>query len=294
MVQAGNEAGFGSDRTEADGQRVFWNPDGDSLRDRLWIPPRPDRFRTMFYSYMKYHTMISTTEIGWEQSGVARVGGILAVGNVPWVYEKFSGYPVTRVRARAGRFVTAYGATAEQRRQSRVELWRAQSKFVDGIFYPEYAGRATYVCAVTPRGIQAFSADFKKFVANLRQLPGVDSDAIARYIAAGPETKLSGDLDRTVQASPVEHGIGFRLRIPYRVPALLDVAVNGHSLQESATDGYQAWYADGYTQLQINVPPEKTRKADLFVVTCAYDGNEVRTYGFEPPAAVQQQLRAQK
>jgi hypothetical protein len=89
----------------------------------------------------------------------------------------------------------------------------------------------------------------------------------------------------------LQHGIGFRLRIPYRSPELLDVAVNGHTLAESATDGYQAWLADGYTQVQINVPPEKSRDADLFVVTCAYDGRERRNYGFTPPAAVLEKLR---
>lgn len=294
MVRAGNEAGFGSDRTEADGQRVFWSPDLDPLRDRLWVPPRPDRFRTMFYSYMKYHTMISTTEIGWEQSGVARVGGILALGNEPWVYEKVSGYPVSRVRARAGRYVTSYGQDAQQRRQSRVELWQAQRKFVDGILYPEYEGRATYVCAVTPRGIEAFDADLKAFVGKLQKVPGVNASAVAKFVAAGPEVRLSGDVDRTVQASAIQHGIGFRLRIPYRAPKLLDVSVNGHSLVESATDGYQAWYADGYTQLQVNVPPEKTKNTDLFIVTCAYDGNERRSYGFEPPEAVRRQLQGKK
>jgi hypothetical protein len=39
--------------------------------------------------------------------------------------------------------------------------------------------------------------------------------------------------------------------------------VNGHTLAESATDGYEAWYADGYTQVQINLPPEKTKTIDL-------------------------------
>ncbi|MES2697008.1 MAG: M14 family zinc carboxypeptidase [Verrucomicrobiota bacterium] len=294
MVHAGSAAGFGSDRAEADGQRIFWSPDHDSLRDRTWIPPRADRFRTMFYSYMKYHTMISTTEIGWEQSGVARVGGLLAVGNQPWVYEKMSGYPVTRVRARAGRFITSYGENATQHRRSRVELWEAQRKIVDGIYYPEYEGRATYVCAVTPQGIAAVDADLKKFVSNLQKLPNVNAAAIGKYIAAGAEIRLSGEVDKTTQAPAIQNGIGFRLRIPYRAPKLLDVAVNGHSLKESATDGYQAWYADGYTQLQINVPPAKTKNADLFVVTCAYDANERRTYGFEPPAAVMKQLQNKK
>jgi hypothetical protein len=291
MVRAGQEAGYGSDRAEADAQRCFYNPDHDYFRNRLWIGPRPERFRTMFYGYMKYHTMISTTEIGWEDSGVARVSGILALGNKPWLDEKFSGYPVTRVRYRAGRFITAYGQTAAQRRQSRVELWTRQVAFADGMMYPEYEGRANYVCGVTPKGIAALDNDPVKFIANLRQLPGVNADAIERFVKVGPEYKFTSDPRTVKSGKPVQHGIGFRLRVPYRSPELLDVAVNGHSLKESATDGYQAWYADGYTQVQINVPPAKSRKADLFVVTCAYKSNEQRTYGWTPPSAVLRQLQ---
>jgi hypothetical protein len=291
MVRAGQEAGYGSDRAEADGQRVFWHPDLDSMKDRLWIPPRAGRFRSPFYGYMKYHTMISTTEIGWEESGVARVAGILALGNTAWVDERAPGYPVTRVKAQAGRYLTAYGTTATERRESRVELWQAQGRFAGGMLYPEYAGRASYVVAVTPKGATALDADTARLVANLRAIPGVNADAVERYIAAGPEIRLSGDHTPRGESPRVQHGIGFRLRIPYRAPELLDVAVNGHSLRMSTTDGYQAWYADGYTQVQINVPPERTRAADLFAVTCAYDPREQRSYGFEPPAPVRRQLR---
>lgn len=291
MVQAGIAAGFGSDRAEADAQRCFYNPDHDMFRSRLWIAPRPQRFRTMFYGYMKYHTMISTTEIGWEESGVARVSGVLALGNKAWVSEKFSGYPVTRVRARAGRFITAYGRNAKERRQSRVELWTRQPAFADGMMYPEYAGRATYVCAVTPRGMAALDNDPAKFIANLRTLPGVNADRIERFVKLGPEFEFTSDPREATKGEPIAHGIGFRFRVPYRQPDLLDVSVNGHALSVSATDGYEAWYADGYTQVQIHVPPEKTRAMDLYVVTCAYDGREPRSYGWKPPEAVTQQLQ---
>ncbi len=292
MVKAGVEAGYGSDRTEADGQRVFWNPDLDVLKDRTWIPPRADRFRTMFYSYMKYHTMISTTEIAWEQSGVARVMGIMALGNKQWSDEKFVGYPVTRVKARAARYITAYGSDATERRESRTELWPAQGKYVDGVLYPEYAGRTSYVVAVTAAGVAALDANKEKFVEKLRKMPGVDADAIERYIKTGVEVRLSGDHDQSPgESARIQKGVGFRFRIPYHAPELLEVAVNGHALKESATDGYQAWYAEGYTQLQINVPPEKSREADLYVVTVAYNPKEERTYGFEPPAEVTRQLK---
>ena len=290
MVRAGQEAGYGSDRAEADAQRCFWNADHDALRNRLWIPPRPGRFRSLFYGYMRYHTMISTTEIGWEQSGVARVCGVLALGNAPWLDEKTPGYPVTRVRARAGRFVTAYGATATQRRESRVELWRKQVNFADGMLYPEFDGRSTYVCAVTPKGMSALDADPGAFVANLSRLPGIDAGALARFIALGPEHRLTARPGPSPKGAPIRHGIGFRLRLPYRAPELLDVALNGHALNPSATDGYDAWYADGYTQVQINVPPAKTEAADLYIVTCAYKPDERRAYGWTPPEAVLREL----
>ncbi len=291
MVKAGVEAGFGSDRAEADAQRTFWSQDNDSMKDKLWVPPRPGRFRSPFYGYMKYHTMISTTEIGWEDSGAARVAGVLALGNATWVDEKVPGYPVNRVKSRAGRFITAYGTTASELRASRTELWQAQGRFMDGIVYPEFAGRSSYVCAVTKKGADAMDADKGKFVAKLRQLPGVNADAIEKYLNKGPEIRLSGDHELEVTGAPLQHGIGFRLRIPYRAPELLDVSVNGHSLGKSETDGYQSWYADGYTHVQINLPPEKTKQADIYVVTCAYDPRETRRYGFEPPAAVQKQLQ---
>ncbi len=291
MVKAGVEAGYGSDRAEADAQRCFYNPDHDYFRSRLWNAPRPDRFRTLFYGYMKYHTMISTTEIGWEQSGVARVSGILALGNKAWVDERFSGYPVTRVRARAGRFVTAYGETATQRRQSRVELWPRQVNFSDGMLYPEFEGRSTYICGVTPKGLAAIDEDPATFSDNLRELPGVNADAITKFFALGPEHRVTANKRILTTGEPIQHGIGFRLRIPYRSPELLDVAVNGHTLPQSATDGYEAWYADGYTQVQINLPPAKTRAMDLYVVTCAYKPNEQRSYGWTPPEVVARQLR---
>jgi hypothetical protein len=293
MVKAGQEAGFGSDRAEADAQRCFWNADHNELQNKLWIRPRPERFRTPFYGYMKYHTMISTTEIGWEASGVARISGVLALGNKVWVDEtSLVGYPVSRVRARAGRFITSDGKTAAERRRSRVELWQAQGDYADGMLYPEHEGRATYICAVTPKGKAMLDSDLTKFVANLKQVPDINAAAIERFIKFGPEHRSSADHRVSTKGAPVQHGIGFRLRIPYRAPELVDVALNGHSLGQSETDGYEAWYADGYTQLQINVPPEKSRNMDLYVVTCAYQGDERRTYGWKPPEAVMRQLQA--
>lgn len=291
MVRAGEAAGYGSDRAEADAQRLHWIEDLAPFRERLWQPARPDKFRTPFYGYLKYHTMISTTEVGWEASGVARVMGIIGIGNASWGDESAPGYPVNRLKWRAGRFVTAWGGRADARRESRTELWRKQDGFSDGIFYPEYAGRLTYVCAVTPAGSAVFDQDPRRFVANLRSLTGVAADAIGQWLAAGPEMRVTVDSGKTATAGRVQHGIGFRLRIPYAAPVILDVSVNGHPLRDSASDGYQAFWADGYTQLQVNISPEKSREMDLYVVTVTYDGRQEREYGFVPPEAVRRQLQ---
>jgi len=292
MVRAGQESGYGSDRAEADAQRTFWGQGYDVLADRLWTG-RP-LFYTAHYGYTKYHTMITTTEVGWEESGVARNRGLLALGNHPWLDELTSGYPVNRVKAFCGHFVTAYGRTAAARRRSRTELWQAQGGYGQGMLYPQIAGRDSYVCAVTPAGIWALDPDFGRFIANLRGLPGIRADVIEKFVKAGPEVKLAVEAPKNPGAgdgTAVSNGIGFRFRIPYRHPEMLDIRVNGHLLAASETDGYQYWWADGYTQLQINVPPEKTQAADLFVVTCAYKPDVERNYGWTPPREVLERLR---
>lgn len=294
MVKAGQEAGYGSDRAEADSQRLPWGPTYDGLSDRFW-GGRP-MFYSAHYGYAKYHTMVMTQEVGWEESGLARTRALFALGNRTWVDENTPGYPVDRVKSLVGTFVTAYGRTAVERRRSRVNLWQAQGGFGQGLLYPQTAGRDLYVCAVTSAGIEAMSSDTGRFVSNLKKFPRVRADVIEKFIKAGPEIKLAHVAPRLSPSRvslPVAHGIGFRLRIAYRNPELLDVRINGHLLAASAVDGYQYWYADGFTQLQINIPPEKAQGQDLFIVTCAYKPDVERSYGWRPPMAVLEQLASE-
>jgi len=43
-------------------------------------------------------------------------------------------------------------------------------------------------------------------------------------------------------------------------------------------DGYQTWSGHGGTHLQVNVPPAKV--GPVHIVTCRYDGQEERPWGF--------------
>lgn len=283
MIAAGREAGFPSDRFEADAQRTFWGPELAPLGRKLWhgLP----LFYSAHYGYAKYHTMVITQEVAWEQSLVARMKGLMSIGNGPWLDERVAGYPVNRMRHFVGHYVTAYGRTAVERRASRVELWNQQSDFALGFLYPQTVGRESLVVAT--------SAAAKRSVAtnDLRAVLGEGAGEVERFIQAGPELKIAMELPNeqllaATTETQVTHGIGFRLRLPYRAPAQFEVRLNGVALQPDAGDGYESWLADGFTQVQVNVPPGKIPPHGLYFITCGYTPNEARPNGWMPPAEV--------
>ncbi len=289
MIDAGLESGYPSDRFEADTQRLYWGPAVGAQAKQFWLG-RPN-FYTAQYAYAKYHTLLSTLEIGWEGSGVARVRGLLEIGNGRWQDEPVCGYPVDRVKSFVGHFVTAWGRNAEERRDSREELWNSQANFTQAILYPQTDGRDTYVVALDSEAAGLLDSDPGVFVDRIKELPGVNAEVIETFVEAGPEIKLAvAPGAANAERVPLKHGLGLRLRLPYRNPKLLDIRLNGNRLDLSPTDGYQSWTANGYTQVQIQVPPEKAAEASLFIVTCAYVPEVQREYGWQPPAEVVQRL----
>lgn len=150
MIAAGVEAGFPSDRGEADAQRLHWIPGLGKAEGQLWLG-RP-QFYTAQYSYLKYHTLVGVMEVSWEESGVARAKGLLRIGNQVWDGENISGYPVNRVSSFIGRYVTPWGRTAKEIRESRTELWQKQARFSYGIIYPEIEGRDSFIVGLTNKG----------------------------------------------------------------------------------------------------------------------------------------------
>jgi zinc carboxypeptidase len=289
MIDAGLESGYPSDRFEADTQRLYWGPAVGAQAKQFWLG-RPN-FYTAQYAYAKYHTLLSTLEIGWEGSGVARVRGLLEIGNGRWQDEPVCGYPVDRVKSFVGHFVTAWGRNAEERRDSREELWNGQANFTQGILYPQTDGRDTYVVALDSEAAGLLDSDLGVLVDRIKELSGVNAEAIETFVEAGPEIKLAvAPGAANAERVPLKHGLGLRLRLPYGNPKLLDIRLNGNRLDLSPTDGYQSWAANGYTQLQIQVPPEKAAETSLFIVTCAYVPEVQREYGWQPPAEVVHRL----
>lgn len=290
MIQAGEEAGFPSDRFEADAQRSFHGPVMNPIADRTWRG-QPN-FYTAQYGYAKYHTMVSAFEIGWEESGVARLRGLLNIGNTHWQQEPVEGYPVNRVKSFVGHFVTAYGTDAAQRRRSRVELWQNQGHYAQAILYPQTDGRDTYFVATTPTAAATFSRNIDEFLAAASTREDIRFESLQKFVRRGPEVILAVDKARHQEEpdAPREHGIGFRLRLPYRQPTINRVGLNGAPLEPSPTHGWQSWFANGYTQVQINLPAAVSAERDLFLITCDYTPDKVRRIGWTPPQQVLDQL----
>jgi hypothetical protein len=287
MIAAGLATGAGADRFEADAQRGFWGPAMNPINGRVWLG-RPN-FYSAQYAYAKYHTMTVTCEVGYEQCTLARLQALLKIGNDVWESENRPGYPVDRVKGFTGHFVTAWGRTARERRDSRIALWQGQARFSQAILYPQFDGRDTYICATTPEAAQVLTKDRDAFLEKIAAIPGVDGAAVRAFAEEGPEIMLAVDAaaaGESPEENPLRHGIGFRLRLPYPNPKLLDIRLNGHLLDEDPEDGYQSWSGNGYTHVQIHVPPEKAVQSELFIVTCAYKPDIQRTFGWRPPEAV--------
>ena len=290
MIAAGVAEGYPSDRFEADAQRAYWGPAMNALTQYTWRG-RPN-FYTTQYAYAKYHTMVAALEIGWEASGLARTKGLLRIGNGTWPTRNRPGYPVDRVRSFIGHYVTAWGDTAKQRRTSRAELWQVQPRIHQTILYPQTEGRILYIANFGTNSNQYIDVAPQKSAELLKDAPGVDAAAIKAFIDAGPEVKLAtfSAFDRKAEFVPIENGIGFHLRIPYRNPELVDVRVNGHELKADRRHGYEIWFGVGFTHLRINIPPAQSRKQNLYIITCAYRADVKREYGWTPPAEVLKNL----
>jgi hypothetical protein len=294
MIVAGNEAGFPSDRFEADAQQLIAGPGMEAAAGQFWRG-RP-QFYAAQYGYLRYHTMIGALEIGWEASGLARTRGLLAIGNGVWDGEFLPGYPVERVKGFIGHYVTATGSNASERRRSRVELWQKQAHMSQGVLYPQTEGRDTYFVGLTEAGVELLDGEVEDVLDRLDADERFHGPAIRAFVEAGPEIKLAmekGGGRGALRDGRVEHGLGVRLRLPYRDAEIVDMRVNGHLLQpDSLVDGYSVREGNGYQQVQISIPPEKSKGMDALVVTCAYRSDESREYGWTPPTAVLEKLKA--
>jgi len=293
MDEAALTEGFPSDLLEQDAERLFWGPELDGIAHQLWLGrPRP---YAALYCYSKYHSLTLASEAMWTRSGFLRHRRLLQIGNHVWPGEHDPGYPTRVVLSNTLHLLTAYGATAAERRRSRVELWGKQRGILHGMVNPQKAGIVAYLCATSSQAAARLGdRTLRGFLSGLGACPGMDAAPIRALFAdyptgagqwgAQPNLYLTGGEDMASGAYPIEHGLALRVRIPYPEARLLDLRLNGHPVPSSETDGYLTWRAKGFVYVQVNVPPRRTRTEDLFIVTCRYDPGERRVEGWRPAA----------
>jgi hypothetical protein len=281
MDAAAEAEGFPSEKLEQDAERAFWGPDLDSISGKLW-DGRPHYYAAL-YCYDHYHSLTLASEILWERSGVLRHRRLLQVGNETWPGEYYPGYPTRVIAKNEFHSVVAYGQNAAARRRSRVELWAKAGQITQGIANPQTEGLLLYLCATSPEAARKWLAapTLVEFVAGLASRPGVDAAVVRQDLAGYPDgpgqwgaaanLALQGGGTAPGAASPLEHGISMRLRLPYPRAQVQTLRLNGHPIALSETNGYLLWSARGNTYIQVNVPPERSRIDELFVVTCRYD-----------------------
>jgi len=299
MDEAALEEGYPSDTGECDAERIFFGPGLANMQSRCWIGQ--PRFYGATYAYYHFHTLISASEVGWERSGVLRHRRLLQIGNERWPGEYYPGYPTRIILGNTHARITAYGRTAAERRRSRVELWNRQGEFTFGTLDPAVEGKAMCVLATTAAADKAYFPNpvLKTLLERVQKHPHLDSEAIARFATGWPagqnhpepwlalqrrkaeseikkKTSQNGTHDNN-PPTPIQHGLCLRLRLPYQKAQISDLRLNGRVVPPSETDGFLTWVARGCTYIQINIPPERLSKEDLFVMTCKYDPGEKRS-----------------
>jgi len=283
MDEAALAEGYASDWQESDAERIFWGPELDSMSEKVW-GGRP-RVYAATYCYNLYHTIIAASEVCWERSGLLRHRRLLRIGNEVWP-KYYPGYPTRVIMSNHYHMITAYGTTAAARRRSRVELWNKQRQLAHGHADPSIEGKILYVCATTPAAARRWLRDktLKEFAARLAEHPRIHVQPIQRFVEGWPRGQnhpqaflpIQGGAAAAEQAAPIEHGLSLRLRIFSDRARLTELLLNGYPVARSETDGYLQWAARGITYIQINIPPERLRRDDFFVVTCAYDPGRKR------------------
>ena len=251
-----------------------------------------DRFESSIYAYLKCHSMIILPEIGFDELPVECIKGLFDY--VDNLHPRFhNGLPVDNIfTAWGGVMVQSYGIKPGERRNSRVDLWRKNPGIHVWQLNPQTTYHASYAVAFGREGIEEFFGEVEPshiLKTNVGQTFNSRMDnekfcwsAIGEFVKLGPGRHYSNGnlIDTNFKNLPVikppQHGITLASDIPIAQKhevKMLDVRLNGFPLQKSSIDGYELVKHEAGHRLFINIPPEKAKNLNLFIVTYAYDSD---------------------
>ena len=223
-------------------------------------------------------------EVGFEESLIARTRRALQIGHERWRGERYEGYPTNQVGIWTLVAVSAWGTTAQERRQSRCELWQKSPQLTYGTAGPIPRDSIIAYVATTPAaGSRLRFQKLPDVMELIRGNPRFDADALADAAQHTSATGFGGNkyhVSATGEdVEPIRHGLVIRLLVPYNDAEVTEIRLDGHPIEESATDGYQIRRNPG-TIVEIAIPPSKV--AEFHIASCSYASPTPRRAGFRP------------
>ena len=297
MIDAGNRAGWGYMQIDVDSQRLIW---GEAMgkNQRSYCEMGQPYYSSAHYGYFKHHTMPYMIESTWCDMVVEPIKGLLEAANKGLTAGPIDDFPVNRVKTNYALHLEAYGTTKAARRDSRVKLWQKQKYFLVGSSYPETANYRLAVAAYGKEGLEALTgsladsgrwgqAKFEDMLKILEKVDYIDVAELKHFLDAAPPRVFKvmyekGDFAATDEVPELDSGLAMVIPLPTTENDVLYLTLNGKPLEESATDGYQKWIADGFTFIRVNIPPERTKKEKLFLLACAWNQKKAATFGYLP------------
>jgi hypothetical protein len=293
MMKAGNKAGFGYHRMEQSAQRIFYGPQMKGLKDYCWWGN--PYFYTAMYSYFKYHTMISTMETTWNGAVIYPLIGLLEKANSGFSPGPVKDFKVNILKTSGDISLFSYGNTKAERRASRASLWHKQRNCAIGSLYPKYDNYFMAFVAYGKNGLKSLTGSSssgrwgqipkEKLLDNISKIKYVDTAVIKNFLSYSCPRAIKFMYEKPEkpgEKSYLNEGISLLYRISYPDPEILDLRINGKELELDANAGYQKWNEDGFTFLKINIPADRCRKENIFLLSCAFKPREKRTYGWLP------------
>ena len=298
MVKAGNRAGIGYSQTEEMAQRLFWGPTmGKDNELSCWYG-RP-YFYTAMYTSLKYHTMVSTMECSWNSSITEPLKAVmLEVSDA-----KADDLPVNRIKSNGAMSIDAYGENREERRASRCDLWKNVKQFAVGSSYNYTPNWRVFVVAYGKDGLNALTGQRKDsgrwgqivwddFFKNIVKVKYIDMPAIKKFFNGAPPARKimyeKGDNKNPNSNTKLKNGFAMTLWIAQPDIELIELKLNGKAV---IGKNLRQWTEDGFTFVEIGIPPEQAIKESLWIVTCAwkgrFDAKRVNDYGWLPDNKMQ-------
>ena len=233
-------------------------------------PRYQSRFRGGFdamllgsYAYTKYHTFALNMEVGFERSGFLRIMKALELG--------CNGYPVEKIVPHYGMCepIFAAGNNAEERRESRVELWQQNHKPGFGIIHPEMFGLAGILVSMNAEAhkrvcSEKFRTMFEPFCDNMEH-EGFDMAEMRAALEERYDVYIEGSAGAE---EPLQRTTAFQMgvRIPHVEAQITGIWLNGRSLDLTE---YNLERKGQATFVRVIIAPEQ--KEEVFFLAVKYD-----------------------